>query len=318
MPDFAICDENKGKIDAYRPLPPEIVKALHNYYRIGLTYSSNALEGNSLTESETKVVLEDGLTVAGKPVRDIYEAVGHAKAYDYLYTLVTCECITEEHLLQLHTLFYQQIDPANAGLYRSQAVYISGSRYALPSAGDIPRMMKDFVAWINAYDGDLHPVAFAAQAHQRFVFIHPFVDGNGRVARLLMNLLLLRLGYSIAVIPPILRHDYIVALERAHSDKASFVTFIRDRVIETQLELLRLFQRIGGVNDAVGGINGGVTALEQRVLDTLTVSPGCNAKVLAAHLNVPLRTLQRTLQQLVQQRLIAFQGAPKTGGYHLL
>ena len=231
-------DENKALLDAYRPMEEPLLTQLRSYYRIGLTWSSNALEGNSLTESETKVVLEDGLTVAGKPLRDYYEATGHAKAYDHMYNLLSSPAITEEDILALHRLFYSSIDEAQAGEYRKQPVFISGSQYPTAPWQKVPEEMAAFVHWLNS--ADLHPVELAAQTHKRFVFIHPFIDGNGRVARLLMNLCLLRHGYTLAVIPPILRSEYIALLERAHKVDRPFMEFIADRVLETQKDLLRL------------------------------------------------------------------------------
>ncbi len=214
---YSQADENNRKLSAYRPLPPETLKSLREYYRVGLTYTSNALEGNSLTESETKVVIENGLTIEGKPLRDHYEAVGHAKAYDYIYNITEKEGLAEEDILCLHRLFYQQIDSEKAGHYRNVKVYISGSRYAVAAVSKIPSEMQKLVRWYNENEKKLHPVELAATLHQRFVFIHPFVDGNGRVARLLMNLALLRNGYTIAIIPAILRHEYIYSLETAHT-----------------------------------------------------------------------------------------------------
>ena len=134
-------DENNRLLSAYRPLPPETLKSLRAYYRVGLTYTSNALEGNSLTESETKVVIEDGLTIEGKPLRDHYEAVGHAKAYDYIYQITGKEGLEEEDTLALHRLFYQQIDAEKAGKYRDVKVNISGSRYAVSAVPKIPAEM---------------------------------------------------------------------------------------------------------------------------------------------------------------------------------
>ncbi|MDO5843524.1 MAG: Fic family protein [Methanocorpusculum sp.] len=213
---------------------------MRNYYKIGLTYSSNALEGNSLTESETKIVLEDGLTIDGKPLRDIYEAVGHAKAYEYLYSIAEKQPITLDHILTIHKLFYSQIDEKRAGKFRESRVFISGSRYPLPNPEKLKSLMNDFVEWFNSNESILHPVEFAALVHLKFVFIHPFIDGNGRVARLLMNLALLRNGYTITVIPPILRREYIESLETAHKDTEQYCIFIARRVVETQKELLRL------------------------------------------------------------------------------
>ena len=214
---------------------------LRAYYRVGLTWSSNAIEGNSLTESETKVVLEDGLTVAGKPIRDYYEATGHANAYDSMWTLIDPSYpIREADICNLHRLFYAGVDEAHAGVYRDQRVFISGSRFTPPPSEKIPGQMRAFVDWLASAAEELHPVVYAAEAHKRFVFIHPFIDGNGRVSRLLMNLCLLRKGYTLAIVPPILRGEYIQLLEKAYTDSEPFDAFIAERVLETQKDILRM------------------------------------------------------------------------------
>ena len=181
--EFKDCDVYAARIAALRPFPKETLKSLREYYRVGLTYTSNALEGNSLTESETKVVIEDGLTIGGKPLKDVYEATGHAKAYDFLYKLTKDEPVTEDNILKIHRLFYGQIDRDNAGTWRKVRVFISGSSRVLPAPDKVPALMAEFVRWMAANEGRLHPVEFAALVHQKFVYIHPFVDGNGRVAR---------------------------------------------------------------------------------------------------------------------------------------
>ena len=322
---YRIAEVNNRKLIALRPLPIETLKSLKDYYRIGLTFSSNALEGSSLTESETKVVIEDGLTIEGKPLRDVYEAVGHAKAYDHIYQLATNKALEEADILMLHRLFYQQIDADNAGHYRSVAVFISGSRYAVTAPNKIAAEMKKFVDWFNKNESKLHPVEFAALVHQKFVFIHPFIDGNGRLARLLMNLALLRNEYTIALIPAILRHEYIATLEFAHTDKQRFHEFIADRIIATQMDLLRLLIHSGGVNSMNGGVNfeiktenGGVNTIEQQIIETLGKMPGLNAPAIATALGRSLRTTQRILKKLNEKRIIEFKGAPKNGGYFLI
>ena len=133
------------------------------------------------------MVIEDGLTIGGKPLRDVYEALGHAKAYDKIHLLAKRKSLEESDILNLHKLFYQLIDKENAGKYRTVPVFISGSHYALTPPQKIPSEMKKFVEWFNKNESKMNTVEFAAKAHQKFVFIHPFVDGNGRVARLLRN-----------------------------------------------------------------------------------------------------------------------------------
>ena len=304
--------ENNAELVAMRPLPKETLKSLRAFYRVGLTYSSNAIEGNSLTETETKVVIEDGLTIGGKPLRDVYEALGHAKAYDKIHLLAKHKSLEESDILNLHKLFYQLIDKENAGKYRTVPVFISGSHYALTPPQKIPSEMKKFVEWFNKNESKMNTVEFAAKAHQKFVFIHPFVDGNGRVARLVMNLALLRGEYTVAIIPAIRRMEYVAALE-------AFVDFIADCVVSTQEDLLRLLKNSGGVKTPNGGVNkkaGGGVNLQDKILQEIKNNGGLNAPSLASRLSLSLRTVQRYLKELTGSKKIEFRGAPKNGGYY--
>ena len=301
------CDKLQQQLWAYRPMSDETLKSLREYYRVGLTYTSNALEGNSLTESETKVIIEDGLTIEGKPLRDVYEAVGHAQAYDYLYDLSHQAPLSEEIICHLHQLFYQQIEPLKAGKYRQVPVFISGSQYAVAPVAEIGKRMAQLLQWYNNNEGKLHPVVLAAELHKRFVFIHPFVDGNGRMARLLMNLSLMRNDYNIAIIPAITRSEYISSLEKAHTDEQVFVDFITDRVIMTQMDILRLFRESQPIPETI--------PFEEQLLQTIIQNPGLNAPTLSERLGKSLRTTQRYLRILSEKKQIAFQGVAKKGGY---
>ena len=312
-------EQLRDRVIALRPFPEETLKSLREYYRIGLTYSSNALEGNSLTESETKVVIEDGLTIQGKPLRDMYEAVGHAHAYDFIHTLSANKPLEESDILELHRLFYEKIDSEKAGHYRTMPVFISGSKYAVSSPAKVESDMKKFVKWFNDNEHKLSTPEFAALAHQKFVFIHPFIDGNGRVARLILNLALIRGEYTIALIPAILRHEYVQSLEMSHKSPGVFIDFITERIIATQMDLLRLLND-GGVN---GGVNGGVSGksggvnLEELIFDAIKNNPGINAPSIAEMLQKSLRTTQRYLKSLSDSGRIEFRGASKNGGYHI-
>jgi len=157
-------DEYKALIDSRRPLVPEEAKELDAYFRIGSTYASNALEGNTLTLSETKVILEDGLTVGGKPMRDCYEAVGHTRAYDYMLEAARSEpfVFSEDMILRLHKLFYQGIEPEKAGVYRGYQVFITGTEYVPPAAAEVPALMKRLVGELNDKWDSVHPVRLAA------------------------------------------------------------------------------------------------------------------------------------------------------------
>lgn len=235
-------DKLQEEINSFRPLPPNTLKQLKAYYRVGMTYSSNAIEGNSLTETETKIILEDGITIGGKPIKDYYEALGHSEAYDYIYKLARDTGFAESDIKKLHKLFYHRIDETKAGVYRKEKVFISGSKYSLPGPEKVPALMKEFIEKMANAAKKNHPVVHSALAHKELVFIHPFVDGNGRVARLLMNLILLQSGYCIAIIPPILRRDYINALEKSRIDEKDFNEFIAKAVRETQKDYLRLLR----------------------------------------------------------------------------
>ncbi len=237
---YRVLDLYKVAIDERRPFEGEMLTQLRNYYRIGLTWSSNALEGNTLTESETKVLLEDSLTVGGKPLRYTFEAIGHAHAYDFMFTLLNNKTITEKNVLMMHQLFFASIEKEYAGKYRDMDVFITGSQYPMVETKHIQAEMDGLFQWIRNERNQFHPVKFAAQLHKRFVFIHPFKDGNGRIARLIMNTALIQDGYLLAIIPPVLRHEYIELLERAHRDDQSFEQFVAERVIESEKEIMRL------------------------------------------------------------------------------
>ena len=241
-------DDNKKKIGKRKPLTTEEVKQLDLYFRIGTTYTSNALEGNSLTLTETKVLLEDGITIGGKPIRDCYEAVGHAQAYDFMLKTARSEPfdVSEDIVLRLHRLFYNKIDYEKAGTYRSERVFITGTEYMPPLPEEIPMHMQTFISELKKKWETTHPIVLSAFAHQKLVDIHPFIDGNGRTARLLMNLIVINRGYQIISIPPILRAEYIDALEAARRGsgikKEAFSRFIAQCEVEAQKDFCRMFQ----------------------------------------------------------------------------
>ena len=236
-------DALKAKIDAHRPLDAHMLKQVREYFRIGMAYSSNALEGNSLTETETKIVIEDGITIGGKPVRDHLEALGHSEAYDLLFRLAKNQEITEANVKELHRLFYYRIDAKQAGKYRKSRVIITGTDFIPPAPERIPDLMESFIAGLSEARAKHHPVEFCAIIHKELVTIHPFIDGNGRAARLLMNLALLQAGYPLAIIPPILRRDYLDTLNKTHKgNDGPFITFIAGVCYESTKEYLRLLE----------------------------------------------------------------------------
>jgi len=239
---FKKIDQYKAQIEDLRPFEGDMLKQIKDYYKILLTYSSGAMEGNKLTETEVKILLEEHLTVGEKSKWDYYEAIGHARAYDYLYTIDKNDAIGEEHIKTMQRLLYSQVDAEQNGFYRQKHVRITDSRYATPTPDKIASLMSNFTDWLVRNEGQLHPVEFAAQAHKKLLFIWPFFVGNRRVAILLMNLCLIRKGYSMAIIPPTLRSKYIMLLEKAHEDDKPFIDFIAERVEESQRDLIRLLK----------------------------------------------------------------------------
>lgn len=209
--------EKKKRLDELRPLPDALARNLDAWFRIELTYTSNALEGNTLTRRETALVVEKGLSVGGKSLTEHLEATNHARALDWVKEQIKRKPtgLTEKDVLHIHNVILHGIDDTNAGRYRSVPVRISGSTVVLPNPRKVPELMGAFIKWLRA--SKTHPVRLAAEAHYRLVTIHPFVDGNGRTARLLMNMILLMTGYPAAIIRKRDRLAYINALETAQT-----------------------------------------------------------------------------------------------------
>jgi Fic family protein len=205
----------KAELDALRPLNSQTVKALDDWHRVELTYSSNAIEGNTLTRSETAVILEKGLTVGhGKSVREHLEAINHAQAFDFVQSLVTGnDPLSEMDIRQIQALIVGGDERAEPGRYSSGARTVSGSKRIFPGPSELAPMMRDFANWLS---GQPSSPDTAVESHSRLVEIHPFSDGNGRTARLLMNAVLWRGGYPPAIVEPADRAAYIDTLELRH------------------------------------------------------------------------------------------------------
>ena len=214
--NYEIYTEKKARLDLFRPLPITLIRNLEDWFRIELTYTSNAIEGNTLTRRETALVVEKGLTVGGRSLIEHIETVNHAVAFNWVQDQVTRKpgSLTQRDILQIHGMILKGIDDDQSGRYRSVAVRISGSTVVLPNPLKVPDLMNDFAKWMKKA-ANIHPIEFAAEAHYRLVSIHPFVDGNGRTARLLMNMILLINGYPPAIIAKHDRLAYIASLEKA-------------------------------------------------------------------------------------------------------
>ena len=225
-------------------LSPEVLNKLRKYFRIKNIYHSNAIEGNSLDVGETRLVVEQGLTLTGKPLKDQAEAKNLSAALDFLEELAGNpeRPITESDVRQIHFLVLTGIDGANAGKYRTVPVEIGGPQFKPTGPEFVPSEMKLFGDWLQ--EASVPGTAFAPEeailaasaAHTWFVTVHPFIDGNGRVARLLMNLMLMRFGFPIAVISRDDRLRYYDALEISQSsDLTAFVALVSE-CLEESLE----------------------------------------------------------------------------------
>jgi len=209
-----ILTQKKKQLDNKRPLNVDVLKNLEEWLKVELTYSSNAIEGNTLTRIETAEIIEKGVSVIikGKSLKDQVEAINHAKAVEYIRNLAkqkkSHRCILEEDILAIHKIILTRINDEWAGKYRKSEVFIKGTTVKFPSYQNIHYHMQEFIQWLKTQK-KMHPVKVAADAHFKLVSIHPFTDGNGRTARLLMNLILLINGYPIAVIRNEERSDYL-------------------------------------------------------------------------------------------------------------
>ncbi|TVQ94857.1 MAG: Fic family protein [Chromatiaceae bacterium] len=220
-------DRLKARLDALRPLPEATLRSLHDDLVLRWTYHSNAIEGNTLTLMETRLVLQDGLTIGGKRLREHFEAINHRDAIEYVMEIVKGgEPFCEWQIRNIHRLVLKNIDDEGAGRYRTSNVLIAGARHTPPDALLLAELMPAFIRWYEGEGMGMHPVKRAALVHARFVGIHPFIDRNGRTARLLMNLELLKSGFPPAVLPVERRLAYYEALDKAHVDD-DFTDFIQ-------------------------------------------------------------------------------------------
>lgn len=228
-------DSKKIQLDNKRPFPKHTLKSIREKLLLEWTYNSNAIEGNTLTLMETKVVLE-GITVGGKTLREHLETVNHREAIFYVEDIVKNEEeLTEWQIKNIHRLILKGIDDNHAGSYRNQKVIISGANHTPPEPFLIRDDMEKFIDWYNTEGQTLHPVERAAMVHVIFVGIHPFIDGNGRTARLLLNLELMKSGYPPVIIRTENRLRYYNALDKAHTtnDNKDFINIIVEELNNT-------------------------------------------------------------------------------------
>ena len=239
---FDEVDSLKKELDGKRPIPKETLKSLRESINLEWTYNSNGIEGNTLTLRETQVVLE-GITVGGKSIKEHLEAINHEKAILFLDDLVkNNEPISEWNIKNIHQLILKDIDNENAGRYRKENVTIKGATHIPPDYLKVPELMEKLILTYNTWS-EYHPIIQAALLHGELVKIHPFVDGNGRTSRLLMNLDLMNSGYNPVIIKKESRLKYYEALDKAHTtgnytDFVKLVTKLEVEMLKKYLELL--------------------------------------------------------------------------------
>ena len=232
-------DTKKLKLDSFRPLSNAESQNLKKVYDLDMTYNSNAIEGNTLTYSETKLILEEGITIHGKSMNEHLEVINHKEALTFIEELITLSTdkITESDILNIHALILKSINSKEAGKYRTQPVGVrksDGTIYHFVEPVLIKQHMEEFVRWLQR----------ASLAHYKFVSIHPFIDGNGRTARLLMNLILMQNGFVPSVIRIEDRLEYIQSIEKAQAGESvddfhKIVAKTIDKNIDFYLETLQ-------------------------------------------------------------------------------
>jgi Fic family protein len=230
----------KAELDRLRPLVGAGLGNFERVHDLELTYTSNAIEGNALSAAETMLVVERGITIGGKPLKDHLEAIDHHDAIRYVRDLAReGTTLTEADIHWLHYLVVQRSQPEIAGRYADQARFVltDEGRHAFPPPVAVPGLMGDFARWLGAAP-DTPETAFAA--HRQLVDIHPFNDGNGRTARLVMNLVLLCGGWPPVAVRPADRPDYLRALQDARAGRGSesFERLLHERLDETLTEYI--------------------------------------------------------------------------------
>jgi fido (protein-threonine AMPylation protein) len=229
--------EKRAALDARRPLTPSTLRRIHEDLQVRLTFHSNAIEGNTLSLRETQLVIEHGITIGGHSLREHLEATNHAAAYRRLLELARASApLTAEAILELHRLVTDRVldEP---GQFRRGAVSIRGSQLQPPPAREVPALMAQWLAWLEGEGRAYEPVTRALIAHHGFLAVHPFLDGNGRTGRLLLNLLLMRDGYPPALLLQEWRLGYLEGLAQADRGRYGPLLNLMGRAVEIGLEL---------------------------------------------------------------------------------
>lgn len=256
---LAQLDELKLCLDSFRPLNQDQLVRLLEAWDTQYTYESNRIEGNTLTLQETHLVIAKGMTIKGKKLDEHLEARNHQEAIHYIRDLASQDTVLSEYLLNsIHNIVLGGIRPHDAGVYRKQDVTITGARHVPPPTYMVKKLMEDIFLWYSDQLDNLHPVLLAADMHEKVVGVHPWIDGNGRTSRLLMNLILMQHGFPIARIAgdDDARLTYYNALEQAQVEKDSepFRRLVASYVRQSLFEFLAMVS--GDMSDDAKGKGG--------------------------------------------------------------
>ncbi len=266
MEIFEKVEKLKVELDSLRPLDPETESRIFQELRLDWNYHSNSLEGNTLTYGETKALILFGITAQGKPLRDHFEMTGHNEAVNWVFDLVKDEAeLTEVFIRQLHTLVLKEPGFRDAvtsegartrrkievGKYKTQpnhVITVTGETFYFATPEETPAKMQDLVAWFRSETRkvDINPVVLAALFHYRFIRIHPFDDGNGRVARILMNFILIRFGYPPVIIRTDDKEEYFRVLTLADADQIDpFIEYVASNLGSSLERILQAVRNSG-------------------------------------------------------------------------
>ena len=228
--------DKKRALDKKRPIPSYVLKSIKDSLSIEWTYNSNSIEGNTLTLQETKMVIEDGFTIKGKSLREHFEVVNHQEAIEFVESLASNEYVLNKlDILSIHHLVLQKIEKDFAGKYRTSGVRISGANFVPPNALKVDEFVSELIDFAN--DSEVDILIRSAIFHHRFAWIHPFFDGNGRTARLLLNLILMKSGFPPAIILKNDRKKYYDALNQANNQDYSKLVLLILQAVERTLDI---------------------------------------------------------------------------------
>ncbi|MEN9655478.1 MAG: hypothetical protein RL311_386 [Bacteroidota bacterium] len=230
--------EKKQQLQSSRPLPNIALNKIRESLSIEWTYNSNSIEGNTMSLRETQMVLQEGITIKGKSLREHFETHNHDKAIDYLYSIINENyTLRSIDILSLHGLVLRSIEDDFAGRIRNGGVRITGANFTPPNANKVPDLVDELIDFVNTNPLNLNDIELATVFHHKLVWIHPFFDGNGRTVRLAMNLLLMRCGFPPAIILKNDRKKYYEALNQANNDNYQKLTLLMCQSLERTLNI---------------------------------------------------------------------------------